>query len=199
MTPDIDTEGVCDVSLSLKDVLYKSHVITRGHWLRHTIGWFHRQGQSGWRRVDLSSSWISGEAAIFYVTRDAITGLWQIPVGPAFPAFRCRASDAAQRIISSTVITGKQLGSTGFCREFFAGTFSCVFLRNQTKSNYPIAWVSTKSWYLYTKILTSKTSDPSPRVWIRDVFYNMGNYWQPAEGNAIKKYLKIKLAIFLTV
>lgn len=79
MTPDIDTERErgpgSDVSLCLKHVLYKSHVITRGHWLRYTIGWFHREGQSGWRRVDLSGSWISGEAAIFYVARDVITGL----------------------------------------------------------------------------------------------------------------------------
>lgn len=77
---------VSDVTLSLKHVLYKSHVITRGHRLRHIIGWFHHGGQSGWRRVDLSSSWISGEAAIFYVTRDVITGLWQIRDGPALPA-----------------------------------------------------------------------------------------------------------------
>lgn len=67
--------NVSDVSPSLKHVLYKSHVITRGHWLWYTIGWFHHGGQSGWRRVDLSSSWISREAAIFYVTRDVITGL----------------------------------------------------------------------------------------------------------------------------
>lgn len=55
---------------------------------------FHREGQPGWRRVDLSGSWISGEAAIFYVTRDVITGLWQIPDGPAFPASQCSASAA---------------------------------------------------------------------------------------------------------
>lgn len=83
-----------DVSLSLKHVLYKSHVITRGHWLRNTIGWFQHGGQSGWRRVDLSGSWISGEAAIFYVTRDVITGLWQIPDGLASPASQCGASAA---------------------------------------------------------------------------------------------------------
>jgi len=63
-----------DVSLCLK-LVHKSHVITRGHRLRCTIGWFHREGQSGWRREDLSGSWISGEADIFYVTRDVITGL----------------------------------------------------------------------------------------------------------------------------
>lgn len=75
MTPDIDTEREREARMCLKHVLYKSHVITRGHWLRFSIGRFHREGQSGWRRVDLSSSGISGEAAIFYVTRDVITGL----------------------------------------------------------------------------------------------------------------------------
>lgn len=57
------------------NVYCKSHVITRGHWLSCTIGWCHLEGQSDWRRVDLSGSWISREAAIFYVTRDVITGL----------------------------------------------------------------------------------------------------------------------------
>lgn len=84
-TPDTDRE--LDV--------YKSHVI-RGHCEpRHRVS---SPGRSGWMREDLSGSWTSGEAAIFYVTGDAITGLWQIPDGRLFLPRSARAGGSGSVI-----------------------------------------------------------------------------------------------------
>lgn len=64
------------------------------------LGGFFSQGLVGWRRVDLSISWISGEAAIFYVTRDVITGPLTNPWrhGRSCLAVQCRCCcTAAQK------------------------------------------------------------------------------------------------------
>lgn len=67
--------GWClSLSLCLKHVLYKSRVITRGHWPRHTIGRFciARASVVGGEWIYLA---VGSLAAIFYVSRDVITGL----------------------------------------------------------------------------------------------------------------------------
>lgn len=167
-----------DVSLSLKHVLYKSHVITRGHWLRYTIGWLHRGGQSGWRRVDLSSGWISGEAAIFYVTRDVITGLWQIPDGPASPASQCSARAAGtadhkhlhyhcdtRGLHGAAQRTVFLQGWTSLCCDFHKG-----LIKGSVQPNHRNNSLIYLSWFPATRVpkYSPLTSDPD-LYWLKTI------------------------------